>query len=385
MRVAHWVQDLIRGGTEGQCARTAVGLAERGWEERVVVFRREGYFLDRVEAACGRCEVADIRHAARWATWREIRRLGRWLRETGVDLLHTWDADAAIFGQWAARLAGIPLVTSRRDLGGIYPMWKTAALHVADGRAERVVANAEAVAERFGGGGWAKGKIRVIPNILDVGERDREAAAWKGREEAGNRREGEWRLAVVNRLDREKRTELLIEALSLVREKHPGAVLWVVGDGAERGRLEREASECGVAGAVRFWGERTDIAGLLGCVDAGALVPDGNEGRSNSILEYMAAGLPVMASDCGGNRELVEDGATGRLIGRRATAEEAASAWCDLLENPIRSAEWGREGRRKAEQWGPNVVLPMFEALYAEAAESFRKRKGRLAEGGGRV
>ena len=381
MKVVHWVQDLIRGGTEGQCARTAMGLAGRGWEERVVVFRRAGFFLDRVEASCGQCEVADIRHAVRWATWREIRRLGRWLRETGADLLHTWDADAAVFGQWAARLAGIPLVTSRRDLGGIYPAWKTAALHVADGQAELVVANAEAIGERFGRGRWARGKIRVVPNILDVEERDREAAAWAGQDEAGARKPGEWRLAVVNRLDREKRTELLIEALALVRKKHPGTVLWVVGDGAERERLERTAAECGVAEAVRFWGERTDIAGLLGCVNGGALVPDGNEGRSNSILEYMAAGLPVLASDCGGNRELVEDGATGRLVGRRATPEEAAAAWCDLMENPERAAEWGREGRRRAERWGPDAILPMFEAVYEEALESFRRRRGKRGLG----
>lgn len=373
MRVVHWVQDLIRGGTEGQCARTVMGLAERGWEQRVVVFRRAGFFLEKVEAACGKCEVADIRHAVRWATWREIRRLGRWLKDIRADVLHTWDADAAIFGQWAARLAGIPLVTSRRDLGGIYPAWKTVALNLADGRAIRVVANAEAIAEHFGRGRWARGKIHVIPNIVDIDERDREAAAWKGQEELGERKPGERRMVVVNRLDPEKRTELLIEALSLVRKKHPGAVLWVVGDGREMEKLKQRAEDCGVAGAIRVWGERTDIAGLLECVDAGALVPIGNEGRSNSILEYMAAGLPVLASDCGGNRELVEDGRTGRLIGRSATAEEAAAGWCDLLDDPARATAWGREGRRRAETWKPEAVLPLFEQLYREVmAESSR-------------
>jgi glycosyltransferase involved in cell wall biosynthesis len=373
MKVAHWVQDLIRGGTEGQCARTAMGLAGRGGEERVVVFRRAGFFLESVEAVCGRCEVADIRHAARWATWREIRRLARWLRETGADLLHTWDADAAVFGQCAAKLAGIPLVTSRRDLGGIYPRWKTVALHLADGQARRVVANAEAVADHFGRGRRMRGKIRVIPNIVDIDERDREAAAWGGRGEVGERRQGERRMVIVNRLDPEKRTELLIGALPLVRKKHPGAVLWVVGDGREQAKLARVAAECGVAEAVRFWGERTDIAGLLECVDAGALVPVGNEGRSNSILEYMVAGLPVLASDCGGNRELVEDGRTGRLIGREATPEETAAAWCDLLDDEARAAAWGREGRHRAEQWRPEAVLPLFEQLYREVLEESRR------------
>ena len=369
MKVVHWVQDLIRGGTEGQCARTVMGVAERGWTQRGVVFRRDGFFLEKVERACGRCEVADIQHAVGRATLREIRRLGRWLRELRADVLHTWDADAAIFGQWVARFAEIPLVTSRRDLGGIYPAWKTAALHLADGQAHRVVANAVAIAEHFGRWRWIRGKIRIIPNIVDIDERDQEGADWKGQSEAGKRQSGEWRMVVVNRLDPDKRTELLIEALPLVRERHPGVVLWVVGDGRERANLEQRAVDCGVSSAVRFWGERTDIAGLLGCVDAGALVPIGNEGRSNSILEYMAAGLPVLASDCGGNKELVEDEQTGRLIGRSATPAEAAAGWCALLDDKSRAAEWGREGRRRAEQWRPEMVIPMFENLYREVIE----------------
>ena len=141
LRVAHLVYDLIRGGSEGQCARIAMGLAQKGLPHRVAVFHRRGYFLDAVEAACGPVRELPIRHAARPATVRAIARLAAWLRRERIDVLHAWDADAAIFGQFAAQWAGVKFVASRRDLGQIYPRWKLALLRRADRVAVRVVAN----------------------------------------------------------------------------------------------------------------------------------------------------------------------------------------------------------------------------------------------------
>ena len=139
-RVAHLVFDLIRGGTEGQCARIAMGLAQRGLPHRVAVFHRRGFFLEAVEAACGPVREVPIRHLARWATLREIARLAAWLRQERIDVLHAWDADAAIFGQFAARRAGVEFMTSRRDLAQIYPRWKRTLLRRADRVAVRPTA-----------------------------------------------------------------------------------------------------------------------------------------------------------------------------------------------------------------------------------------------------
>ena len=139
-RLAHLVFDLIRGGTEGQCARIAMGLAQRGLPHRMAVFHRRGFFLEAVESACGPLREVPIRHVARPATVLEVARFAAWLRKERIDLLHAWDADAAIFGQFAARGAGIQLVTSRRDLGQIYPRWKMALMRRADRMAVRVTA-----------------------------------------------------------------------------------------------------------------------------------------------------------------------------------------------------------------------------------------------------
>lgn len=367
MRVAHWVYDLIRGGTEGQCARTVMGLVARGGEHRVLAFHRRGWFLEAVEGSCGGVEEVGIRKAASWKTLAELRRVAAWLKKEKIDILHTWDADAAVFGQFAAAWAGVKLVTSRRDLGSIYPAWKRRLLRRADARAARVVVNAQAIARHFAKEGVPAEKMALIPNILDATERDRLAGGEPERPLPPDRGRAEHRMVVVNRLDPEKDTGLLIRALAKVREQIADASLWVVGEGVERRKLERLAEECGVADAVDFLLERHDIPVLLGRCAAGALVPKANEGLSNTVLEYMAAGLPSLVTDCGGNAELVSDGATGRVVARGASAEEVAGAWAEILLHPARAKEWGAAARRKVVAGhAPERVLPMFEGVYRE-------------------
>ena len=365
-RVAHLVFDLIRGGTEGQCARIAMGLARRGRPHRVAAFHRRGHFLHAVETACGPVHEVAVRHAARWATVRELLRLAAWLRRERIDFLHAWDADAAIFGQFAARLAGIGFVTSRRDLGQIYPGWKMALMRRADRAAVCVVANAQAVRDHFIALGVPKNKIVVLPNLLDLDERDRLAAVPFAR--ADEMPIGR-RLVVINRLDPEKNTGLLLAALPRVRHEIPDAVLIVVGAGREMSGLRQQAAALGLADAICFLGETPDVSALLPLCEIGALVPRSNEGLSNAILEYMAAGLPVLATDCGGNRELVLPGETGCLISADASAKVAAEAWLGLLRDRNKCLEMGRKGRARAEElFASERVLEQFDRFYRELA-----------------
>lgn len=363
-RVVHLVFDLIRGGTEGQCARIAMGLAQRGLPHRVAAFHRRGFFLEAVEAACGPVYELPIRHLARISTVREVGRFADWLRQEGIDVLHAWDADAAVFGQFAARRAGAMFVASHRDLGQIYPRWKMALMRRADRTALRVVANAEAVREHFIREGLAADKIDVLPNLLDLEEFDRLAGVPFAR--AGELPAGR-RLVVVNRLDPEKNVGLLVEALPVVRKEVPDAVLVVAGAGRALSALRAHAAALGVADAVCFLGEVVEIPALLRRCEAGALVPVRNEGLSNTILEYMAAGLPTLATDCGGNRELVRDGVTGRLISSSAPPDEAATAWIGLLRDRKTSAAMGKSGREQVERrHAPAIALAAFEQWYGQ-------------------
>ncbi len=366
MHVLHLVWNLIRGGTEGQCARVAMELSRRGDRNPVVVFRREGFFLEAVEQACGPVAEIGITRLLAPSTVRAVVRLARRLREEQVDLLHTWDADAAIFGQFAAALAGIPLVTSRRDLGQIYPAHKVHLMRRADGKARRVVANAQAIVEAIARQGIAREKFRVIPNILDVDEFDRLAAApFLGAAAIP----ADTRFVMVARLDPEKDVATFLNAAAIIRNAHPSATLVIAGDGVERRALESMAVRAGLEGRACFLGDVKDVPSLLRLCDVGVLTPSRNEGLSNTILEYMAAGLPVVATDCGGNRELIGPVA-GNTVVPVGDMDAVASACLGLARNPALRKDTGRANREViVRNHRPEVIGDRFAALYREVLE----------------
>ncbi|HDL77816.1 MAG TPA: glycosyltransferase [Lentisphaerae bacterium] len=380
--VLHIVYDLIRGGSEGQCALTAIHLARRGWSQRVAVFRRRGYFLEEVERHCGRVHEIRIRHLLASGTWKEVRRLAAWLRESDVEIVHAWDMDAAIFGGLAARLAGVPFVTSHRDTGDIYPWYKLLLRYLVDRNAAAVTANCEAARDAIRWKRRVGERIHVIPNIFDVEEFDAQSREIFSRRECIPRG---WNAVVVSRLDPEKDVECAVEALGRFYAipagrgqrlaLSPRVNLLVAGEGPQRSRLMTKAREWAVTEHLVLLGEVHDVPALLKEAQAGVLLPRANEGLSNSIIEYMAARLPVVASDCGGNRELVQHGETGWLVPPRAPG--AAYHFLKLLyTNRELARRMGERGRSRLARFHPENVVPLFERLYRSAA--------RPAEGGKR-
>ena len=360
-RVLQIVWNLIRGGTEGQCARVVLGLPDQGVSVRVAVSRREGFFLDVVEKSCGPVHVMDIHRRLSWHTWMELRRLAGFIRAEKFDLVHAWDADAAIFGAVVARRTGLPLITSRRDLGEIYAPSKLQRMERADQQAVAVVVNADAIGSRLRAKGIAPSRVHCIPNILDVEEADRLA----GRPYSNLHRLGPGRwIGHVARLDPEKDVAMLLRAAAEVVAEVPSARFALAGDGAERARLEALAAELKLGDHVVFLGDVTEVPSLLRHMEAAVLCPRANEGLSNSILEYQAASLPVVATDCGGNRELVEERVTGHIVpigDHHALAERLIA----LLRQPEQARAMGQAGRQSVEQrHRPDVVCRQFADLY---------------------
>lgn len=359
-RVLQIVWNLIRGGTEGQCARVALGLADQDVACRVAVSRREGFFLPAVEQRLGPVYLMDIHHSWSPKTFLEIRRLARFIRDEKFDLVHAWDADAAIFGSRAARRAGVPFLTSRRDLGEIYGPRKLRRMEEADGAAAAVVVNAEAIGRRVSGR-----EVVVIPNILDLDEFDRLAQT------SFTLPSGRW-IVHVARLDPEKDVATLLHALALV----PGVGLVVAGDGVDRASLEKLSTELSLQDRVIFIGDVTGVPALLKRAEIAVLCPKSNEGLSNAILEYQAAGLPVIATDCGGNRELVRDGENGFII-PIGDSRELAKRLKELLDHPDRACSMGALGRQQVERnHRPAAVCAVFAGLYRRILQGRREHAG---------
>ncbi|HMP89764.1 MAG TPA: glycosyltransferase [Kiritimatiellia bacterium] len=363
MNVLHLVWNLIRGGTEGQCARVAMELSRRGQTHRIIVFRREGYFLPFVEKTCGPVEEIGIHGMFKRETFYAIRHLAQRIKQDHVEIVHAWDADAAIFGQFAADLAGVPLITSRRDLGQIYPIHKRWLMRRADQHAVCVVANARAIKDVFVAQGVPGQNIRVIPNILDSEELDHQAGNPFSR--SAELPDGD-RVVMVCRLDPEKDVATFVRAAGMVAKQSPDAAFVIAGDGVDRIRLEAMCRDLQMTDRMVFLGDTTEVPALLKSCSIGVLTPSRNEGLSNTILEYMAASLPVVATECGGNRELVNPPVGGTIV-PVGDANGLAEALLNLLKNPALRRTMGDANRKAIETiYRPDAVGDRFEALYRE-------------------
>ena len=171
-------------------------------------------------------------------------------------------------------------------------------------------------------------------------------------------------VCVVAGLRAEKRIDVLIAAAPRILERHPDAEFLIAGDGKHRQPLVEQARALGVLDRVRFLGHRDDVAAVHAMSDVFVL-PSRSEAFPNAVMEAMASGLPVVASDVGGIPELVRDGRTGRLV-PPGDSGALAAAMLDLFDNPQRLAAFGREGRRQIERtYSFERMVSQFEELYA--------------------
>ena len=159
--------------------------------------------------------------------------------------------------------------------------------------------------------------------------------------------------------------DLLVESLPLVL-READAFFLVVGDGHLRPALEARARELNVQNHIRFLGQRRDVEDILAGSDI-ALNTSDSEGLSNSVIEAMRAGLPVIASDVEGNRELIEDGLTGCLF-PAGNYEELAKQILYLLKNPEVAERLGTTaGKRVEERFSVTEMIDNYSRFYQSA------------------
>jgi glycosyltransferase involved in cell wall biosynthesis len=156
---------------------------------------------------------------------------------------------------------------------------------------------------------------------------------------------------------------VLIEAMSTVIERHPGAHLLLVGDGPERVRMEQVVARRGLVSHVTFAGSRADATACTAAADL-VVLASSSEGMPRAILEALALAKPVVASAVGGVPELIVDRVTGRLTtpGEPAALAEAILA---VLGNPGEALDMGRRGRQHvAERFSLRQAARRTEAVY---------------------
>jgi glycosyltransferase involved in cell wall biosynthesis len=235
-------------------------------------------------------------------------------------------------------LAGVrKVVSSRRDIGFNLSKKEVRLLRIANRFVSCIVANSEAARNcTIALEGVDRSKTHVIYNGVALDSLGDSLASRHGNEQI---------VGIVANLNRPvKRVDLFIRAAALVSQNHPRVRFWVIGDGYLRDEFERLARDLGVNSHMTFLGRRNDVRNLLQEMTIGVICSD-SESLSNAIMEYMAAGLPVVATDVGGNPELVEHGKTG-LMAKPDDPNALSERICKLLDDRERAVEMGAAGRR---------------------------------------
>jgi L-malate glycosyltransferase len=374
-KVFYLLDSLEIGGTETQAVELALRLPADEYEITLGCLRLQGPLLTRLRGSEVRVQEFHPRGGIDSpAGLYQLLRLAAFLRRQRFDVVHTHDLWSNVMGVPAARLAGVPaIISSRRDLAHFdwYEGKRRVWLRRIQNLSNVVLANATPIRDALvAEDGFAPEKLRVIHNGVDTekfqgGKRDRERLV----PDAGD---GKLVVLVGNMHSDVKGHPWLIAAAPAVVREFPTTKFVFAGDGESRATFEQQVAALELQQSFVFLGRRDDIPDVLASCDI-AVLPSKAEGLPNAVLEYMAAGLPTIASRVGGNAELVQDGVTGLLVPPQDSGA-LANALLRLLRDPQLLQLIASGGRRLAtEGFSFERLVRETDALYTELL----RRKGK--------
>lgn len=362
IKIVYVIGQLDCGGAERQLLELATRLPRSVFEPVVCSLRDVGPIGQEMEKAGVR--VVPLRKRPGIFSFCTLA-LYRLVRAERPAILHTYLFSAGWRGLLVARLTRVPVaISSARnvDIHGSFLLtaFERLLAHITD----LVIANAESVKEYVSRAhGIAAAKIHVIYNGISMDRIARGVASAAAGIASDRWGVGLRTVAMIASLTPKKDHETFLSAARIVRNQLPETRFLVVGDGALRARLEARVREMGLEESVIFTGEIDDAAALLAAVDVSVLTSL-KEGCSNTVLESMAAGKPVVATRVGGTPELVDDGVTG-FVAPAGDAEGIARRVIELLSDPDLRRRMGDAGRARAwERFGAERMVEETTELY---------------------
>ncbi|HEX3018647.1 MAG TPA: glycosyltransferase family 4 protein [Chitinispirillaceae bacterium] len=300
----------------------------------------------------------------------QILELNRFFKNYGPQVVQTHVLKSNLFGTIAAKMAAVPVViTTEMTLKDTAP---TAAGRFRDRLVQPFVAYMIKKSDKFMvtseyiKNQWFKGKnsshCELIYPPFNLEKYDTAVRTPRMQIESIGKRVG-----FVGRLSEEKSVETLIRAMAVAREKIPDIGCTIVGTGPLEMQLKKCCDELGVSDIIEFTGYKENSFEALREMDVFVL-PSRTEGCPIVILEAMAMGLPVVATDVGGNPELVSHNYNGILV-NYGDIQQMADAICGLIINKKKAREIGQNGRRRAfSQFHPSSfsskMMDMYQQLY---------------------
>jgi glycosyltransferase involved in cell wall biosynthesis len=383
VRVLTLIRDIGRGW--GGAERVAFDFASRLDQKRFksyVCITRVPHPARRAQAEADLAELQahgveilrlDRRSTASVVPWFAL--MAMLVRER-IDVVHGHMPRANIPGTILGRLARVPVIVSqehswtshrrqRRQFlhRNVVGRWSTVVLALSESNRRNIIESERIAPER----------IRVLPNAIESFPR----TGHHVRRDLGIP-EGTALVGAVGRLTWEKGHSDLIEAVGLLASSSSPLRCLIVGGGAEEARLERLVRESGLTEQVLLLGHRRDTRELISALDV-AVLPSRSEGSPLALLEYMCAGVPIVATSVGGIPELIDDRVHG-LLAPPQDPNALAARIRELLDDRELGQRLGAAAQaHQRSEFDIDVVVRRLEELYVEFIDASRGRRGEVA------
>lgn len=320
--------------------------------------RELGIFVHLLKYPCDRLSMASVRE------------IGDLLEQSHVDLIH---ANAALSARAAGKKAGIPVVHTRHCCFSPSGIWRLSAVRWLGGQinrrlSDRVIATADAAAENLLQYGIPKSMIEVIINGSEAVRQVDEAELAEARDLFGVN-EGDFAVGICARLEPYKGHDVFLRGASLACQRYPKLPFrfLIAGEGSKREELKNLAIALGLRDRVRFLGFLRDTAPFYRLLRLNVNCSCGTETSCLAISEGFSAGVPVIASDYGGNRAMVGNSMAGILF-PTGDAEALAEAICRVavdsnLEKQMKQAAYARYLQRFTPDAMTDRVTSVYESL----------------------
>lgn len=351
------------GGGETVCVRLAAGLTGERWQS-VVAVPGAGWLLD--EARRVGLPAVIAAPAGRGFDTRYLRTVASRIREVGADVVQTHFLGPAVYGGVAGRVLGVPVVSTFHGLADFAESrFRGLKLRLLGWTARRLVFVSGALRrETLALGGLSPSRAVVIRNGLP--EPDGERAAGPDPRGDWGVREGDVVIGAVGNVRPAKAYDVLLHATALLVKAGVPVRVVIAGDkggplGEELVRL-RDALE--LSDRVRFLGYREDVDRVLEACDVFVLTSS-SEGFSLATVQAMRAGLPVVATRCGGPEEILRDGETGLLVSP-GSAEAVRDGLLRVIRDGALARRLGGRARLAAGAFSERGMIGAYERLYLE-------------------
>lgn len=361
-RVTFVISSLRAGGAERVLSRMANYWADLGWPVALVTLEptsNDFYALHPGVERVG-LDVSGVSTSI-WRAIRNnlhrIRMLRRAIRGLRPDVVIAFMAPTTVDTLLAARSHRVPVIVSERTdpvrapLSGIWNLLRRATYPWA----HAVVVQTPEV-EQWACGFVRKDVVHVIPNSVSTSIANSDTADVAPELDGGGRH-----VVGMGRLDTKKGFDLLLRAFATCRDRRPDWKLTILGDGEERQRLEALAKQLGVMSHVRLPGTVADPTPVLRRADLFVL-PSRVEGFPNALLEAMALGVPVVATDCGGPRRIVRHDVDGLLV-PSDDAAALADAMASLMDDEPRRLRLADSAVDVTKRFDVHTIMGTWETV----------------------